>query len=172
MNKTISNIRSGLAAAVITTGLFLGAVSVTFAADNVILSGEVEPVNTISVVGFDTFAGIDLTATETALKVAVATEISNDAEGYTVGLSSARAGATAQAFLQGADNTANVVNYSIKYNTVAVVLVAGTDTDVFNANAPTDADGVDHDITIAFTGGAWLPSDVYTDTLTLTITAK
>ncbi len=162
---------SGIAA-VITVGLFLGSASVTLGADNVILSGEIAPVNTVSVVGFGTYATLDLTASPTALKVAVATEISNDADGYTVGLSSLNAGATAQAKLQGVDNAGNFVNYSIKYNAVDVVLVAGTDTDVFNADAPTDADGVDHDITIAFTGGAWLPSDVYSDTLTLTITAK
>jgi spore coat protein U-like protein len=163
---------SGLAG-IITAGLVLSGAS-SFAADNVILSGEVAPVNTIAVVGFGTYATLDLTASPTALKVAVATEISNDAEGYTVGLKADSAVATGVAKLKGIDAAANTLTYSIKYNDVAVVLdeTTGIDTDVFNANAPTDGDGVNHDITIAFAGGAWLPSDVYSDTLTLTITAK
>lgn len=172
MNKTINSLRSSIAA--VTFGMVLSAASV-FAADNVILSGTVAPVNTVAVVGFGTFETLDLTTTQTALKVADVLETSNDTIGYTVTLRSANAAVTAQAVLKGAvvGNTQGM-NYAITYGPgagTAVTLIAGIATVTDSAVATAEA-GTANNLLIAYTGNTFLQADTYTDTITLTIAAK
>jgi phage tail sheath gpL-like len=118
---------SGLAG-IITAGLVLSGAS-AFAADNIVLSGEVAAVNTVEVVGVaDVYNALDLATSAAAVKVADVLETSNDNIGYTVTLRSANAAVTAQAVLKGAVGNAQGMNYSITYGPgagTAVTLIAG-----------------------------------------------
>lgn len=174
MNKTINSLRSGLAA-VATVGLVLSGAS-AFAADTVILEGTVAPVNTVEVVGVaGVYNLLDLTTTQTALKVADVLETSNDTIGYTVTLRSANAAVTTQAVLKGAvvGNTQGM-DYAITYGPgagTAVTLIAGIAT-VTDSAVATEEAGTANNLYIAYTGNTFLQADTYTDTITLTIAAK
>jgi len=178
MNKTISNLRSSLAAAV-TVGLILGTASVTLgatASDSVAFSGTAAPVATIAV-DHATFTTLDIHAGASAVTVATATEICNSQTGYKVALESANAVAagSASATLKGSAVATNTVSYTILYNGVGVTL--GSDgktasgTAAFTADAPTIEAGVQHALAVTF-AGVWKPADTYSDTITLTIAAK
>ena len=155
-----------------TLALFVAALALNARADSgtITISGTVLAVATIGGTG----TPVALTDTQlnggvTDLLIATINEKSNKKTGYTVDLSSANAAATAQAKLIGA-STGDAINYSLKYNGTAVVLVAGTKR-VTDVNAATVAAGVNKTLQMTFAGG--FPSaDTYSDTLTLTLTNK
>lgn len=96
-------------------------------------------------------------------------EKTNWPNGYTVSLRSLNAGTGTQAFLKGAvAQTTDVVNYTMKYNNVAVVLAAGIG-QVTSAAARTGPAGVDKTLTVTFAANPWIATDTYSDTLTVTI---
>jgi len=135
------------------------------------ISGSVAQSTTISIAAQPGYNALDLVNGATAKLVGIATEKSNDKQGYTVTVSSLNAGATSQAFLKGAivGNT-DVVNYSIQYNGGGVTLANGSAT-VTIASGRTPGSGVAKNLAVTF-AGAWLTADTYSDTLTLTITGN
>lgn len=146
-------------------------------AAGIILQGAVNSsaiITVTPVVGvFDNLnLGIDHTAD---LKVATVNEKCNKNNGYTVTLISAGAvskGGGTAAKLVGALATPESLTYNIKYNTVAVTLIAGLAT-VTDASTKTLGQGVDKDLTITWLGAtANLAADIYSDTLTLTIASR
>ncbi len=113
---------------------------------------------------------LDLSASQTDLTIANVTEDCSDADGYTVTI--ATTNGTANGLLVSQDvNGANATDltYSIKYDAVAVTLVAGSGTAAIRSGF-TASQTVVLAITYTIPGGG-LPADTYTDTLTLTITA-
>lgn len=183
MKIQYSSLRSGLFAVALTGSLVLGAGS-AFAATtgDVTVQGTVDPINEITVTAETGYNTLDLSTTQTDLKVATVLEKNNDADGYTVTLESANAKAntSSQARLKGAlAGNADVMNYSMKYGVAAseaavtlssAVGSEGTAT-VTDATAPTASSGDSKNLLISYTG-AWLKADTYSDTLTLTIASK
>jgi phage tail sheath gpL-like len=163
---------SGLAA-VITVGLVLSGVS-AFAADSVVLSGTVAPVNTVAVVGFGTYATLNLAVSDAAVKVADVTETSNNNTGYTVSLVSANAAGTVQARLKGAVGNTMGMNYSITYGPGAgtAVTLGAVPSVVTDSAVATPEAGTANNLRVTYTGISFLNADTYTDTITLTIAAK
>jgi hypothetical protein len=131
------------------------------------ISGSVAAVNTITVAPQSGYNALDLVNGATDKLVGIATETSNDVQGYKVTLSSANAGTGAQAFLKGTGGNTDVVNYSVKYNGTAATLSGGSAT-VTSATGRTVSSGVTKNIAVTF-AGSWLAADTYSDTITLTI---
>lgn len=183
MKIQYSSLRSGLFAVALTGSLVLGAGS-AFAATtgDVTVQGTVDPINEITVTAETGYNTLDLSTTQTDLKVATVLEKNNDADGYTVTLESANAKAntSSQARLEAAlAGNADVMNYSMKYGVAAAEAAVtlssavgseGTAT-VTDATAPTASSGDSKNLLISYTG-AWLKADTYSDTLTLTIASK
>lgn len=164
---------SGLAA-VITVSLVLGSAS-AFAADSVVLSGTVAPVNTVEVVGVaGVYNELDLTTTAAAVKVADVLETSNNNIGYTVSLVSANAAGTAQARLKGAVGNVMGMNYSITYGPGAgtAVTLGAVPSVVTDSAVATPEEGTANNLRVTYTGISFLNADTYSDTITLTIAAK
>src|SRR5438132_10616507 len=85
---------------------------------NIVLSGTVANVTTITVTSVAGYNSLPIAAGCVDQAVATIVEKSNDKIGYTVTLNSANAGSTAQAALKAAGNS-DVINYSMKYNGAA-----------------------------------------------------
>jgi len=137
---------------------------------NITISGTVANNTSITVTPTAGYNSLDIAAGETDKDVAAVNERSNKRDGYTVELQSANAGAGTQAYLGGTGGNTDVVNYSMKYNGVAVTLSGGKAT-VTNVAARTPGAGVDKNLSVTL-AAAWVNTDTYSDTLTLTIAAK
>lgn len=175
--NTYSNIRRGFVAAIVSGSLLLVAESASAASEGTItVSGTIDPVNNITVTATTGYNALNLAASQTDLNVATVVEENNDMDGYTVTLASANAVAagSGQARFKGAlTGNGDVVNYSIKYNAVAVTLGATTGkATVTDTTAPSAQGGDSKALAISYTGNTWLKADTYSDTLTLTIAAK
>ena len=135
------------------------------------ISGSVSQSTSISIAAQPGYNALDLVNGGTAKLVGIATEKSNDKNGYTVTLTSLNAGAGSQAFLKGAivGNT-DTVNYSILYNGSGITLASGSAT-VTIAAGRTTGTGVTKNLAVTF-AGSFITADTYSDTLTLTIAAN
>ena len=154
--------------AIICAVFALASVSYAQATATLTISGTVAPINTITIASQAGYNALDLVNGAAAKVVGIATETSNDKLGYKVTLSSANAGATAQAVMKGAiAGNADSVNYSITYGGTAVTLAAGSAL-VTSTAGRTGAAGVNKNIAVTF-AGSWLTADTYSDTITLTI---
>lgn len=140
----------------------------TTANANLNLSGVVLPINSVTITPAAAASNLDLSVAVTNLAVASVVERSNRHVGYTLTLSSANAGALVGSTAGNTDSLA----YSLQYNGSPVTLVGGAAT-LTNANGRTTGAGVTKSLNITYDGAAvFLSEDTYTDTLTLTITAK
>jgi hypothetical protein len=155
-----------VAVAVIATAL----TSLAQSSANLTISGTVANNTTIAVASQPGYNSLNIEAGETDKLVAIVTEKSNKRNGYTVTLQSQNAGTSAQAFLKGTGGNTDQADYTLKYNSMAVTLVSGAAT-ITDANARTSSAGVDKNLTVTIPA-AWLNTDTYSDTLTLTIAAK
>ena len=175
MNKTISNLRSSLAAAV-TVGLFLSAAS-AFATD-VILSGSVAAITTISPTATQPLGATLGSAGLTDFAVTTVTERNNVTAGYKVTVSSASAAAATSGsmdvskLLLTGDTTTTPITYTMKYGGVAVVLVATTGACEFTRTTTVNTpDGIDKILAVTTSAATAAHAGTYTDTVTLTIAA-
>jgi len=116
--------------------------------------------------GYDT---LDIAGGVTAQLVAIATEKSNDKNGYTVKLTTANAPTGTSAFLKGTAGNTDTAPYTMTYNGVAVNLVGGSAT-VTTASAKTPLAGVTKNLNVTIPA-VWVNADTYSDTITLTIAA-
>jgi hypothetical protein len=165
---------SGLAA-VITIGLFLNASS-AFAAD-VILSGSVDAIQTVTI-GSTTPLGSTLgTAGLVSLTVATANEKNNVTVGYKVTVTSASSAAQATdksittLRLTGALTT-TPIPYTMTYGGVAVALDGTLGEHVFTRNTTVNTpDGDNKILAISTSPATGARAGTYTDTVTLTIAA-
>ena len=180
-NSVQSNIRSGLLAAVITGSLVLSAAS-AFAAD-VILSGDVGAITTITTGSAASLGSTLGTAGLSDFTVATATEKNNVTAGYVVTLHSANAAAESSGSrnvsrLRLVGNTTHTpITYTMKYGGTSVSLGATTGEATFTRNTyGTDAvntpDGVDKALQVSTSAATSNEAGTYTDTVTLTIAAK
>ena len=173
MNKTISNLRSGLAA-VVTVGLILGTASVTRAADGtktLILTGAISTVADIEVAPESGYNALALSGPKTDVKVATVTEVCNSATGYTVSLASLNAVGSVANMVDATDGSHKFV-YTMKYGTHSVALTEKVDADVTGGVIlPTTQTGTVRFLTVSWLGQS-LPAGTFSDTLTLTIAAK
>lgn len=168
LNRQIKNKNMKKFIAIVCTLSGLATVSFAQSTATLTISGTVAPINSITIASQTGYNALDLVNGATAQVVGIATEKSNDKLGYKVTLSSANAGATAQAFLKGAlSGNTDTVNYSIQYNGTAVTLASGSAV-VTTVAARTGSSGVTKNIAVTFAGN-WLTADTYSDTLTLTI---
>ena len=178
-NSVQSNIRSGLLAAAITGSLVLSAAS-AFAAD-VILSGSVGAITTITT-GGDTSLGSTLgTAGLSDFTVATATEKNNVTAGYVVTLHSASAAAASSGSrnvsklqLDGTGTaTKKTIIYTMKYGGTSVSLGASTGEAAFDRDAVVNTpSGDDKALQVTTSAATSNEAGTYTDTVTLTIAAK
>ncbi len=137
---------------------------------NLTLRGTVADNTSITVTPASGYNSLDIAEGETDKVVATVNERSNNREGYTVTLRSQNAGTGSQASLKGTGGNVDQANYTMEYNGVGVTLASGVAT-VTNADARTDGGGVEKNLTVTIPA-AWLNTDTYTDTLTLTIASK
>jgi len=139
---------------------------------NIILSGSVAALAAITATAAPALTGTELTSGVTDKQMSVVNEKSNRHVGYWVALKSANAAAasSSQARLNGisAGNT-DVINYSIKYNGVAVALGISGQATVTTAAARTPQAGVNKNLTITI-GAGFPAADTYSDTITVTLT--
>jgi spore coat protein U-like protein len=178
MNKTISNLRSGLAA-VVTVGLILGTASVARAADtdgskSLTLSGTITPVATIEIATESGYNALAISVRKTDVKVATVTEVCNSESGYTVALQSANAVGGVAKLLGTSTSTNSTFTYTMTYGSHPVVLDPGTQIDLDvtgSTGGPTPQTGTVRDLKVSWLAQAVF-ADTYSDTLTLTITAK
>lgn len=106
--------------------------------------------------------GMDLTANQTDMQVAVVTSTSNSVGGYRIDAKDANGSTIKHATL--ADN----VPFTIKYNGVAKTLT--TSDSAFYTNAVGgNYVGVNHNVTISYTGSSTLTAGSYSDLITFTI---
>ena len=142
-------------------------------AEDITISGSV-PSNAVTTItpaaGYDS---LDLGTDQSAgVNIASVNEKCNKAAGYTVTLQTAN-GTTTGVLVGAVDG--DTLNYDITYGGAAVTLVAGSAT-VTDASAKTGGQGVDKDLDISYNAdpvtGTFLAEDTYSDTLTLTLTAK
>lgn len=142
-------------------------------AATLVLSGAVAANCTVTVTEFNSPQSLDLAVAQTDLKIAEVVEKCNDKDGYTVALRSANAftNGSSQARLESVDD-AEVVNYSLDYDAAPVVFASG-DSTVTDSSSKTGGSGVTKDLTLTYLVNANLAADTtYTDTLTVTLTAK
>ncbi len=148
--------------------LSLFATTQTFAATTgtITLSGSVAAATAIVVTGVGGYNNLDLTTSQTNLQVANVREINNTANGYTVRMSSANAGALK-------NGTAGSITYTAKYNGVTANLAVAPVT-VTSSPAANAVVNVVKPLSISYTGVAAdsLMAGTYSDTLTFTITAN
>lgn len=136
------------------------------------LSGNIEQEVSIVVTATSAANSLDLTNDQSNLKVADVTENSNSKSGYKVTLSSANGG-----FLKNTDVNAtanNTIAYTVTYGTM--LSGASLDTDKVGSEIDSASAVVanDNDLAISYLGvtPSQLLSGDYTDTITLTISAK
>ncbi len=145
------------------------------ASGNVTLTGSVAANCQITVTAEAAAATLDLATDQTNLKVATVNEKCNDPDGYTVDLVSTwgagDAGTSVE--LESATTSERLV-YTVRYDTSAVTFDASGSAQVTDVLAKTGGSGVDKDIDISYSGSAanLAAGTDYTDTLTVTITAK
>lgn len=135
---------------------------------SITIAGTVANVTTITVASVAGYDLLPIAAGCVDQVVANATEKSNNKLGYTVTLNSLNAGSTIQASLNGAVGNTDKVNYTMKYGVTAVSLVNGSAV-VTSSAARTPQAGVVKALSVTITSGAWVNTDTYSDTLTLTI---
>src|SRR5258708_26277406 len=134
--------------------------------------GTVRPLAVIADTAGPAFTDIELNSGVTEKQMSVVNERSNRNVGYSVALKSANAAAasSSQARMKpiSAGNP-DLINYSIKYNGVAVVLGINGQATVTTAARETPGDGVNKTLTV--TMGAGFPAAAtYSDTRTSTLT--
>jgi len=139
---------------------------------NIIISGSVAAQAAITATAAPALTDTELNSGVVDKQMSVVNEKSNRHVGYWVALKSANAAAasSSQARMNGisAGNT-DVINYSIKYNGVAVTLgITGQATVTLDA-AKTPQAGIDKNLTITI-GAGFPAADTYSDTITLTLT--
>ena len=139
---------------------------------NIIISGSVSPLAAITATAAPALTDAELNSGVVDKQMSVVNEKSNRNVGYTVALKSANAAAasSSQARMNGisAGNT-DVINYSIKYNGVAVTLDIAGQATVTNDALQTPSAGVNKNLTITI-GAGFPAADTYSDTITLTLT--
>jgi hypothetical protein len=133
------------------------------------ISGTVLNDTSITVASQSGYNTLDIAGGVTAQLVAIATEKSNDKNGYTVTLTTANAPTGTSAVLKGAAGNTDTAPYTMTYNGVAVNLVAGSAT-VTTASAKTPSAGVTKNLNVSIPA-VWVNADNYSDTITLTIAA-
>jgi len=137
------------------------------------LSGNVPAIIEISVTSEPGSLTLPLTTTIADREVATVNERSNKKAGYTVLLESASALAaqTASPALRSVES-ADVLPYSIKYDGITVVFTGGVAV-VSDVSTRTNAAGLTKSVTVSFDGASYfLDESTYGDTLTFTIVAK
>jgi len=155
----------------------IGAIAIltqaTFAATSgtLTLTGTVSGLIDIVVTPEPVASTLDLSVTQSNLKVASVTERSNKAAGYTVTVSSANAVAASAAVATLASANSGTLEYFMKYGGSTVTLAGGMAT-ITDATGATSSNGVSKDLTVSYTGDSGLAEGIYTDTLTFTIAAK
>ena len=174
-----SKVRNSILTAVLTGGLALSAVS-AFAAD-VILSGSVAAITTITV-GATTPLGSTLgTAGLSDFTVATATEKNNVTAGYTVTLHANSAAAEASGSmnvcklrLSGTGTTTKkIIPYTMKYGGTAVSLGATTGEATFDRDVVVNTPAGDAKaLQISTSAATSNETGTYSDTVVLTIAAK
>jgi len=163
-------------AAVIIAGLILNAAS-AWAGTDVILSGSVAAITTVTI-GSTAALGTTLgTAGLTAFTVATATEINNVTAGYTVTLTSASSAAqttdhSITTLRLTGDLATTPIPYSMTYGGVTVALDATLGTQVFTRTTTVNTpNGDTKDLNITTSAATSAHAGTYTDTVTLTIAA-
>jgi hypothetical protein len=157
---------------------FIGSASVSVFAADVILSGDVAAITTVTV-GVTAPLGSTLgSAGLTDFAVATATEKNNVTAGYTVTVSSANAaaetsGARDVSRLRLTGNlTTTPIAYTMKYGGVAVALDAATGAQVITRTSTVNTpDGLDQVLAISTDAATSANAGTYTDTVTLTVAA-
>jgi len=172
---TNKNVKWSGLVAVIAVGLILNAAS-AFAAD-VILSGSVAAITTVTV-GDTTPLGSTLgSAGLSDFTVATATEMNNVTAGYKVTVSSANAAAATSGSrdvskLINAVNSATPITYTMKYGGVDVALVATTGAFTIDRTTTVNTpNGVDKILTVSTSAATSALAGTYSDTVTLTVAA-
>jgi hypothetical protein len=135
---------------------------------SITLSGTVAPSCNISVAPAPGYNSLDLAASQSNLKVATVTEQCNTRLGYTVKLSTAN-GTTGGVFA-GSTGNAETLDYAVSYGGAPATFAAKEAT-VTNAATRTGSSGIAKDLAVSYTGTP-LAADTYSDTLTVSITAK
>ena len=139
---------------------------------NIIISGSVSPLAAITATAAPALTGTELTSGVVDKQMSVVNEKSNRHVGYWVALKSANAAAasSSQARLNPISiGDTDLINYTIKYNGVAVVLGINGQATVTTAAAKTPQAGIDKNLTITI-GAGFPAADSYSDTITLTLT--
>jgi len=139
---------------------------------NIIISGQVKALAAITATAAPALTDTELNTGVTDKQMSVVNEKSNRNVGYSVALKSANAAAasSSQARMKpiSAGNS-DLINYSIKYNGVAVVLGINGQATVTTAAGKTPGAGVNKNLTITI-GAGFPAADTYADTITLTLT--
>jgi len=170
-NMFVKQVVAALAAAA-----FVGGASVSLAAD-VILSGSVAAITTVTVGSTAPLGSTLGTAGLTDFEVATATEKNNVTAGYKITVSSANAAAAASGSrdvckLINAVNSGTPIIYHMKYGGVDVELVATTGAFTIDrtttVNTPT---GVDKILAVSTSAATSSLAGTYTDTITLSVVA-
>jgi hypothetical protein len=135
---------------------------------NLGLSGSVSLTQSITVTGAGVFDNLDLTATQTTLKIADIVATSNF-KAYLIKASSTNAGQLLGAIV--ADNGTEYMDYQIQLLSASVTGTFTTMTTTPATIYTGTAKATDYAIAlnIKYTGKSDLQSDIYTDTVTLTI---
>jgi hypothetical protein len=131
---------------------------------NLVLRGNVPAILSIEITAEAVATELDLSTSQTDLKVASVEERSNSNSGYQVSVSSLNSGSLVRA------GGSESINYTMKYNGAAVDLSAGSS---FNNPAAASVTA-NKDVTISYTGQYFdtLVAGNYEDTVTFTISAN
>jgi len=139
---------------------------------NIIISGQVNALAAITATAAPALTDTELNSGVVDKQMSVVNERSNRHIGYWVALKSANAAAasSSQARLNpiSAGNP-DLINYSIKYNGVAVALGISGQATVTTAAGKTPQAGINKNLTITI-GAGFPAADTYSDTITLTLT--
>jgi len=139
---------------------------------NIIIWGQVNALAAITATAAPALTDTELNSGVTDKQMSVVNERSNRHIGYSVALKSANAAAASSS--QARMNPISVgnpdlINYSIKYNGVAVTLDSAGQATVTTAAGKTPKAGIDKNVTITI-GAGYPAADTYSDTITLTLT--
>jgi spore coat protein U-like protein len=139
---------------------------------NIIISGSVSPLAAITATAAPALTDTELTSGVIDKQMSVVNEKSNRNVGYTVALKSANAAAASSSQARMNPITVgnpDLINYSIKYNGVAVTLDIAGQATVTNDAVKTPSAGINKNLTITI-GAGFPAADTYSDTITLTLT--
>lgn len=134
---------------------------------SITIQGTVANNISITVAPQGAYNNLNIAGGEIDQLVAIATEKSNDKNGYTVTLTTANAPTGTAAFLKGTGGNADTVPYTMTYGGVDVTLVAGNAV-VTTASARTPSAGMPKNLKVTIPV-VWVNADIYNDTITLTI---